>query len=578
MTGLQPDGSYRPTDYPPAASNNASPPPYYNNQFGQQVTITQQTTTSPYMGGLPTQQTYGYPQQAQNEYAPYPNNSQQMNNPYTQQQQYNYPPVYNNPNGYPNAAPYPIYNQPAAPYGASAPGAYGNYAPYSQPTQPNYNQSNYDQPNYNQSNYNQPIYNQPNYNQPSYPSPTQQTIYNLPAYPSQFAPEAQQPAQASTQLTQNTLQSPPHPVPAHSTAPPPNPMYNVPPAVPAQNVGQPATQPHDIPSTVPAQIQQVPVYPQGLPQHVSSTASPMESVPAQILAAPTPQLPTTQGLPPPAAGVQAVPAQISPATPHSPPFPTDLFVDANDRKFILSSVAGFLTGTLFRDRVISPLLPFEDDGSKLFSSVADGVLYNRLLAEVAPESKWSQTAHQGPVGIAKITENINAAHSAAKDLGYDVSRISVEALLEVHQDSVLSFLWTIIYNAELNKVNVRHHNSLLSLFKEGEKFDVPPKELLLRWFNFKLGEKGKRPVQNLSSDLTHGESLLVVTSYSGPGPCFGYMSTENEPFATTARYIVNKSKTFLPWQFISQEAIIAGHEATLTFFISELLHHSRKRS
>lgn len=77
---------------------------------------------------------------------------------------------------------------------------------------------------------------------------------------------------------------------------------------------------------------------------------------------------------------------------------------------------------------------------------------------------------------------------------------------------------------------------------------------------YQLGKKGKRPVRNLSTDLTHGESLLVVTSYSGPGPCFGYMSTENEPFATTARYIVNKSKTFLPWQFISQEAIIAGHE------------------
>jgi len=182
--------------------------------------------------------------------------------------------------------------------------------------------------------------------------------------------------------------------------------------------------------------------------------------------------------------------------------------------------ADFINTKLGADPRLAYLLPIREL-DQLFTVVADGVLFCRLINLAEAEAIDERVINLNPRNLFHVTENLNLAINAAKAIGLTVVNIGSGDIQEGRPHLVLGLIWQIVKMALLASINLKDNPNLLRLLLPGETLEeflkLPPERILLRWFNYHLEQAGAaKRIENFGKDLADSEAYAVLLQQIDP--------------------------------------------------------------
>lgn len=176
---------------------------------------------------------------------------------------------------------------------------------------------------------------------------------------------------------------------------------------------------------------------------------------------------------------------------------------------------------LARDPDVQHLLPIESNGVDLLQKVHDGLLLAKFLNVACPGALDSRDLNRPTerkrLSLFQMNENHARVIKAAQAVGVKTTNIGPSELSngQTNPVIVLGLVWQLVKMHLLTSINLRVHPELVCLFEKGEDmqrfFQLPPEQILLRWFNFHLRNAGySKRIMNLSVDLRDGECYTLL--------------------------------------------------------------------
>jgi len=170
----------------------------------------------------------------------------------------------------------------------------------------------------------------------------------------------------------------------------------------------------------------------------------------------------------------------------------------------------FINSTLKDDPDLQSILPINPRTQDIFATVSNGLILCKLINAGFPDTvQMSQLNIKASNAFEKV-ENHNACINAAAKLGCSVVNIGGKDLLEGTPHLVLGLMWQIIKKNLLARVAANRS-------KEEGLVDLPPEQVLFRWFNYHLSKAGStKTLTNWSRDLQDSELYLILLSQLEP--------------------------------------------------------------
>jgi septal ring factor EnvC (AmiA/AmiB activator) len=144
-------------------------------------------------------------------------------------------------------------------------------------------------------------------------------------------------------------------------------------------------------------------------------------------------------------------------------------------------------------------------------AVKDGLVFAKLIEKFFPKTVDVSKMYAKPKNQFESNINLEMTLAGAKQLGVSVVNIGAKDLASGTEHLVYGLSWQIIKACLLSQVTKMD----LSLLQGDE--NLPPEQLLLRWFNYHLKNAGHgRVVGNFSSDIQDSENYAVLLGQIAP--------------------------------------------------------------
>ncbi|CAM9562382.1 unnamed protein product, partial [Chrysoparadoxa australica] len=213
-------------------------------------------------------------------------------------------------------------------------------------------------------------------------------------------------------------------------------------------------------------------------------------------------------------------------------------------------------------------LPLSHNVLGLFDSCRDGVILCHL-AKLIQDSviPSSSIAYALPLNIYQMTGNCNTAIVAATKLGCRVVNMGGQDLTQGKPTLILSLLWQLIRLHLLAQVSASRHPDFMA------ESNLPPEEVLLRWFNHQLEWSfSPRRVANLGEDIRDGKAYLDVMRVLNPS-WEGFASVKSEdPPAVLAAAVVGAAEDLGIQVLLRPCDILSGMQLPNLGFVASLFN------
>ncbi|KAI3646439.1 hypothetical protein MP228_009367 [Amoeboaphelidium protococcarum] len=222
-------------------------------------------------------------------------------------------------------------------------------------------------------------------------------------------------------------------------------------------------------------------------------------------------------------------------------------------------------------------LPIDPLSDNIFAAVKDGVLLCKLVNASVPhtidESKVIKKFRDEKSKIYHCLTNLNLALSGARRIGAIIVNVGAEDLLDGKQYLVFGLLWQIIKIGLLKEVSLDAHPELAQLQEGNENIsDIPPEELLLKWFNYHLKRNGSDlRVSNFSNDIKTSMAYLHLLDKLHPE--LKALDAMNEPdLLKRAEIMLMTAEKVGVRSVVTPEDIVAGNERLNLVFTANMFN------
>ena len=233
---------------------------------------------------------------------------------------------------------------------------------------------------------------------------------------------------------------------------------------------------------------------------------------------------------------------------------------------------------LENDSDLMDKLPIDPASNDIFEQVRDGVLLCKLINASVPDTidagKVIKQFRDDKAKIHHVIVNQNLCIEGAKKIGAVVVNMGAEDLAEGKPYLVFGLLWQIIKIGLLQEVDVGKHPELAGL-KEGEEdlANLPPEELLLKWFNWHLKRAGTEEFVANFSSLTDSTAYIHLMHRLAPEACS--LEALNEPDSLKRAEIMLMDAEKLGCRsFVTPSDIVEGNEKLNLVFAANLFNKS----
>lgn len=243
----------------------------------------------------------------------------------------------------------------------------------------------------------------------------------------------------------------------------------------------------------------------------------------------------------------------------------------------VKAFSDYINRVLKDDPDLAGDLPLDFQGG-VFRTASKGVLLCKMLNLISPgciDMRKLATRNPNPF---QVTANHNLAIAAARNIGISTVNIGPGDLANGTPHLTLGLLWQVIRKGLMDKVNVDSHPEMMALLdktKENvEEFvNLPPEQVLLRWFNYHLKRAGHpRQVNNFSEDIKDGQNYLVLLSQLAPG--LVHPQEAHQPnIPQRAARVIQAAEALGCREFVtSPEDILSGNSKLNLAFVATLFN------
>eukprot|EP01119_Soliformovum_irregulare_P009434 TRINITY_DN2274_c0_g1_i1.p1 TRINITY_DN2274_c0_g1~~TRINITY_DN2274_c0_g1_i1.p1 ORF type:complete len:1305 (+),score=383.43 TRINITY_DN2274_c0_g1_i1:1367-5281(+) len=176
----------------------------------------------------------------------------------------------------------------------------------------------------------------------------------------------------------------------------------------------------------------------------------------------------------------------------------------------------------------------------------------------------------------EATANIHLVLNAAAMLGIDVSGITPTDFLQERSDVVLGLTWQIVEGcifgniSNLLKNDPRYHVLAQKHEDVSQLPQLPPEEILLRWFNHHLKNSGcGLTVTNFSSDIENAEAYLHLMRQLNPNVDVSEGMAETD-LAKRAEFMLKSAREVGCGNSMTPQLITEGRHLANMAFVAEL--------
>ncbi|EGC37770.1 hypothetical protein DICPUDRAFT_149579 [Dictyostelium purpureum] len=173
-----------------------------------------------------------------------------------------------------------------------------------------------------------------------------------------------------------------------------------------------------------------------------------------------------------------------------------------------NGILDWINQSLKKDNDVKNLLPInENDNNSFKNAFKNGILLCKI-ANISIRSTIFENEE-------KVRENFILFLNAAKSLGCNINGVTIQELLECDEQSVLLLVWEVIVVGLIKKIYSVEPSRFVSLLKDKETiktyYELPPREILIRWVNFQLNRAWmERRIKNFNNDIKDSEVYTVL--------------------------------------------------------------------
>jgi len=230
----------------------------------------------------------------------------------------------------------------------------------------------------------------------------------------------------------------------------------------------------------------------------------------------------------------------------------------------------YINSTLAGEECLANILPVNPFSSDIFSVISNGVLLCKLINRGFPNAINQMKVKLRPANDYQKNENHDLCIQGAKDIGCSVINIGGKDLLAGTPHLVLGLVWQIIKKSLLALVaaNLQAESSV--------PIDIPPEQMLLKWFNYHLANAGHpRVITNWSSDLKDSELYAVLLSQLEPkhiGPVEVKTALDEEDLLSRAEIVLSYADRISCRKFVTPREIVNGNPRLNLAFVATLFN------
>ncbi|KAJ3046802.1 hypothetical protein HK097_000497 [Rhizophlyctis rosea] len=240
---------------------------------------------------------------------------------------------------------------------------------------------------------------------------------------------------------------------------------------------------------------------------------------------------------------------------------------------------------LKRDKDVGHRLPIDEKSMQVFAEVKDGLILAKLINVAVPDTINEHTLHIGSIlNDVQMLENNVVVINAAKVIGCSgcfVANIGSQDIIEGREHMIWGLIWQIIKVGLQARIDIKVHPELFRLvergatmFESGEDLEeftqLPPEQILLRWFNYHLKKAGwNKTVKNFSADVKEGDNYTVLLNQLAPGQCSRAPLQTADLFDRAEQVLQNADKLGCR-KFLTAKTLIGGNRKLHFAFVANL--------
>jgi len=236
------------------------------------------------------------------------------------------------------------------------------------------------------------------------------------------------------------------------------------------------------------------------------------------------------------------------------------------------SYADYLNGELTGDPNL-PGLPMSTENDDLFDVISEGVVLCKLINKNFENQIDLSKLNRKPKNQYQQNENHERCLEAARAIKCTIVGIGAADLTNKNPTLVMGVVWQIIRRCLL--VQIERNMDLSRLAEGGENLaDVPPEQILLRWFNYHLKKAlHHRVVANFGTDLQDGENYIALLHQLAPEKISaadlerGFR--EKDPLKR-AEIVIEFAERLGCRKFVTAQDIVDGNEKLNLAFVATL--------
>jgi len=251
----------------------------------------------------------------------------------------------------------------------------------------------------------------------------------------------------------------------------------------------------------------------------------------------------------------------------------------------VQGIAGFINHQLKNESSLNHLLPLNDDGMDLFEKIADGILLCQLINLAVPDTIDKRAINNAKKGkelsVFEALENLDLALASASAIGCIVIGMDRHSLRDGKKRPhlVLGLVWQIIEKQLFEGINVAQIPGLKNLLQEGEDINdllrLSPTEILLKWVNYQLEQKGvPTKINNFKSDIKDSEAFTHLIEAIAPKDA-GCTSDplKIKDLTDRADAMLEEADKIGCKEFIRGKDVVKGREKLCIAFTANLLNN-----
>jgi len=247
-----------------------------------------------------------------------------------------------------------------------------------------------------------------------------------------------------------------------------------------------------------------------------------------------------------------------------------------------AAFSDWINNNLRHDKDVGHLLPLNDSGSDLYTSMDDGILLCKMINLASPDTIDERVINKAEkLSIFKQHENLTLAINSGKAIGCVVVGIDSHSLNSVQGKKwlVLGLVWQLIKMYLFKQITISNVPGLVNLLQAGEELadlmKLSPEQILLRWVNHQLEKAGSaRRIKNFHDDIKDSEVYTELIAQIAPKDAdVNKLALEKEELLERAETMLDQAEKIKSRAFVTAKDVVRGQERLNLAFVANLFNN-----